>query len=378
MLDRTFASSAALWVVGAALLGCSAAPDDPNGVRGDGGNGGSGGTIPGGTAGTIPGGIGGVGTRDPNDTRDLPTRKRTCDASGMNCTCLRLGLLGTLDSMADEKDTQPFVEWLNGNSGGTATVTMITTKPTLSAAFLADYDILVVANVNGWSFSAAEKDAVHEWMLTTGGGLVTLTGFVSTPSEPPATSQLLERAGFAYTSTTTAPASGEQVPVYFENGTTNMKNCLVWSGSEAFITTPIKFTPQRDALEKLTFELDYVGAFIGWAVSPPSGATVVATDPVSSQPMAAALELDGKGRVFVFGDEWVIFRNQWEPVGTPSNQQMDAGNPCWHPAAGTEPGYFHSVQTLYQTKQFWYNAVNYVAPPNECNFVIDDPDVVVR
>src|SRR5689334_20879999 len=115
MIDRTLASHAAGWFFALALLGCSAAPDDPNGV----GQGGSGGTGTGGVSGTGVGGTipgGGTGTRDPNDMRDLPTRKRTCDASGMNCTCLRLGLLGTLDSSADEKDTQPFVDWLNGNS----------------------------------------------------------------------------------------------------------------------------------------------------------------------------------------------------------------------------------------------------------------------
>ena len=373
MTDRKLALPATSWLFALTVFACSAAPTDGNSVGGNGGSGGTGVGGTSGTAGTIIG-PGGTGMRDPNDMRDLPTRKRTCDANGMNCTCLRLGLLGTLDSSADEKDTQPFVDWLNSNSGGTATVTMITTKPTLSAAFLKDYDILVVANVNGWTFGADEKAAVHDWMLTTGGGMVTLTGFTSTATEPAATSQLIEEAGFAYTGTTAAPAQGEQVPVYFNGGTTNLKQCLVWSGSEAFITTPVKFTPQAGAMEKLTFELDYVGAFIGWAVSPPPAATVVANDPVSGQPIAAALELDGKGRLFVFGDEWVIFRNQWEPQGTPSNQQMDMYNPCWIPATSS----FHSVKTLYQTKQFWYDAVSYVAPPNECGFTIDDPDVVVR
>jgi len=374
MMDRIHASYAAPWLFVFGLFACSAAPDDPNGGGLEGGSGGTGTGGISGTGGSIIAGTGGTGVRDPNDMRDLPTRKRTCDANGMNCSCLRLGLLGTLDSSADEKDTQPFVDWLNGKSGGTATVTMITTKPTLSAAFLRDYDILVVANVNGWTFGADEKAAVHDWMMTTGGGMVTLTGFTSTASEPAATSQLLEHAGFAYTATATAPAQGEQVPVYYKGGTTNLKNCLVWSGSEAFITTPIKFTPQADDMAKLTLALDYVGAFIGWAVSAPPSATVVATDPVSGQPMAAALELEGKGRVLAFGDEWVVFRNQWEESGTPSNQQMDTGNQCWIPATSS----FHSVKTLYQTKQFWYDAVSYVAPPNECGFVITDPDVVVR
>ena len=371
-----------LWAIfaafGTALVGCSATGDDSNPVPSEGGSSGTGagGT---GVGGSIITPQGGTGTRDPNDMRDLPVRKRTCDANGMNCTCLRLALLGTLDSSADETDTTPFVTWLNGNSDGTATVTMVTTKPTIDAAFLGGYDILVVANVNAWTFSAAEKDAVHNWMLQTGGGVVSLTGFDSTAGEPAATSQLIEPAGFSYQAMATAPATGQSLPVYFEGGTTNLRNCLWWSGNrQAGITTPIRFAPQVGSMEKLTFELDYVGAFIGWAVSSPAGATVVATDPVTGLPIATALELDGKGRILVFGDEWIIFANQWLAVGTPDNGQMDMYNPCWNAPVGSEPGYFHSVQTLYQTKQFWYNAVSYVAPPNECGFTIVDPDVVVR
>lgn len=323
-------------------------------------------------------GQGGDGQRDPNDTRDLRVRERTCDASGTNCTCLRLALLGTLDSAANQKDTTPFVDWLNGNSDGTATVRMITAKPTLDAAFLGDYDILLVANVNAWTFSAAEKDAVRTWMLETGGGIVSLTGFDSSDGEPAATSQLIEGAGVSYRPTRVAEG-GQAQPVYFEGGTTDLKNCLAWTGSsEAIITTPIHFPQQAGGLEKVTSELDYVGAYIGWAVAAPPAATIVAKDPVTGQPIAAALEVDGKGRIFAFGDEWVIFANQWAPSGNPPNMQMDQYNPCWRPPDGTGAGSFHSVATLYQTKQFWYNAISWVAPPNECHFTIDDPDVVVR
>lgn len=364
----------------ALALGCSAAPEPTNPVGGgaESGTGGTGGVSGGGTGGTIPtSGTGGVGMRDPNDTRDLPVRKKVCDAAGMNCTCLRLALLGTLDSAANQKDTTPFVTWLNENSGGTATVTMVTTKPTLDAAWLANYDVLVVANVNAWSFSAAEKDAVHTWMLGTGGGMITLTGFDSTAGEPAATSQLIESAGFSYQPTRVAE-NGQSKPVYYKGGTTDLKNCLAWNGNnEAIITTPIPFMPQPGGMEKLTFELNYVGAYIGWAVSGPSAATVVANDQVTGLPIASALEIDEKGRMLVFGDEWVIFANQWVAAGTPYNMQQDQYNPCWVPPDGTKAGFFHSVQSLYQTKQFWYNAVNWVAPPNECNFTITDPDVVV-
>jgi hypothetical protein len=320
---------------------------------------------------------GGPGVKDPNDPRDVPVRQKQCDTNGV-CTCLRLALIGTLDSAADNKDTQPFIDWLNGNSDGTATVTMVATKPTLDAAFLAGYDILLVANVNGWAFSADEKTAVEKWVRESGGGIISLTGFVSTASEPADTSQLISFAGLGYTSVRSSE-NGQPKPVYYQDGTVDLKECLAWTGgSDAIITTPIQFTPQTGSLEKLTQSLSYVGAFIGFGVTAPAGATVVATDPMSGQNMAVAHEVDGKGRIFAFGDEWVIFKSQWEPTGNPNNMQMDQYNKCWQPAVGAEAGFFQSVKTLYQTKQFWYDAINWVAPPNECNFTVTDPDVVVK
>jgi hypothetical protein len=310
--------------------------------------------------------------------RDLPVRKKVCDANN-KCTCLRLALLGTLQSAAVESDTQPFVDWLNANSDGTATVTMVSSKPTLNAAFLAQYDILVVANVNGWTFSGDEKAAVETWVRDTGGGIINITGFVSTSAEPAASSQLIEFAGFEYQPPPTAPASGESVPVYYKGGSVDLKKCLHWSGTTmSHITSPIHFKPQMGSLAKLTLNLDYVGAFIGWSVAAPAAATVVATDPVTGSDIAVAHEVDGKGRIFAFGDEWVIFANQWLPKGNPDNQQMDQYNPCWHAADANGPAFFQSVQTLYQTKQFWFNAINWAAPPNECNFTVKDPDVVIR
>jgi hypothetical protein len=314
---------------------------------------------------------------DPTDTRMLPVRKKVCDGAGV-CTCLRLALLGTLDSAANDKNTQPFIDWLNGNSDGTATVTMVSTKPNLDTTFLSRYDILLVANVNAWSFSAAEKSAVERWVRESGGGIVALSGFVSTDAEPEATSQLIAFSGLRFQRPKTAE-NGQPIPIYYKSGTTDLKNCLAWTGgSDAIITTPIQFAPQMGSLAKLTLGLDYVGAYIGWSVLAPSGATVIATDPVSRADIAVAHELDGKGRVFAYGDEWAIFANQWLPRGEPHNRQMDQYNPCWQPPSGAEPAFFHSVQTLYQTKQFWFDAINWVAPPNECNFTIKDPDVIVR
>jgi hypothetical protein len=363
-----------------AALACSAGSAGTSMTRP--GTGGTGAINPGGDGGSGNGiNTGPAGMSDPNDTRNLPVRQKVCDTTGTNCTCLRLALLGTLDSKADDTNTQPFIDWLNTSSGGTATVTMISTKPTLDKTFLAGYDILLVANVNTWVFSADEQAAVADWVKTTGGGIISLTGFTSDPSEPAATSQLIKFAGITYGSTATAtPPQAQSAPVYYQGGTANMKDCLQWqpapTANKADITAPIKFTPQTGSLQKLTANLDYVGAFYGWNVVAPTGATVMGTDPVTNQPIAAAYEVMGAGRIFAWGDEWVIFKNQWEKSGTPSNMQADMYNPCWVPASGNAPAFFQSVESLYQTKQFWYDAINWVAPPNQC-FTITDTQVVV-
>lgn len=392
-MNLRFVANLALFSALASGLACSAGGDassktDPsNGTNSMGGSGpilntnGGGPVLNTGGSAPLP--------MDPNDPRNVPVRPKLCDASG-NCTCLRLALLGTLDSSANAKDTKPFIDWLNGNSDGTATVTMINAKPTVDAAFLAQYDILVIANVNGWAFSADEKAAVATWVKEQGGGLVTLTGFVSTAAEPAATSQLVEFAGMGYSGSAmgewTAPATGNITPIFYKGGATDMRNCLnLWSQAtdkEASQTTAIKFTPQTGPLEKLTASLDYVGAYIGWPVNAPAGSTVIAKDPASGKNMAVALEVQvdgqGRGRIMSFGDEWIVFTNQWQPTGTFIDMRMDPSNPCWQPAVDTTPGFYHSVKSLYQTKQFWYNIINWVAPPSECNFTIEDPDVVVK
>lgn len=354
-----------------------------------GGGGGAGGTGGGGITligpGTGGGGpsvnLGGNGTVDPNDTRDVPIRKKVCDASGA-CTCLRLALVGTLASAANTKNTDAFTGWLNGSSNGSATVTTFSTKPTVDDAFLAQFDVLLVANVNGWKFSDAEKAAVANW-VNTGGGIITLTGFTSTDTEPADTSQLISFSGLGYTSTKSA-VGGDSLSITYD-GKDIPKYCLGWSGpgnSDAQGTTPIPFTPETGDLGKLTYSLNNVGAYIGWGVTAPAGATVVATDPMSKQPMAVALEVASKGRIYAYGDEWVTLQNQWVSTGNPPNStQQDQYNLCYHMASdagASDPNnFFYSVVSFYQTKQFWYNAINWVAPPNECNFVIVDSDVQI-
>lgn len=299
-----------------------------------------------------------------------------CSETG-TCSCIRLALFGTLDSKAIDKDTSAFVEWLNASSEGTAEVTMFVEKPAVDAVFLASYDILIVANVNAWTFSDSDKQAVATWVREVGGGVLTLTGFTSEESEPQKTSDLISFSGISYGQTKVAE-QGQNLPIYYRGGSENLRNCLVRNGvssNDAVITTPIAFAASGD--ETIKANLSYVGAYIGWEVIPPAGAAIVVPDPTTARPILVATQV-GLGRVFAFGDEWVIFANQWIPDGTPTNTQMDEHNQCWVPAGESPSGtaFFHSVSSLYQTKQFWYNAVSWLAPGKEC-FVVTDEEVIL-
>ncbi|HEX2669225.1 MAG TPA: hypothetical protein VHM25_00055, partial [Polyangiaceae bacterium] len=92
---------------------------------------GSGGTGPvlgsGGSGNSLVVNPGGETTFDPNDTRDVPMREKVCDANG-KCTCLKLALLGTLTSAAEDPDTSAFTDWLTSSSEGSAATTNIPTK----------------------------------------------------------------------------------------------------------------------------------------------------------------------------------------------------------------------------------------------------------
>jgi hypothetical protein len=375
MKTRTFVLPS--FVVAIAACSASSGPENPGSVGGN-GTGSTRNVGTGGTGNLVLNELGGTGQLDPNDTRPFEPREWECDDPNdpSTCTCLRVALIGTLDSEANNKDTGPFVEWLEGKSGGTATVTRVEQKPTLTADWLNQYDVVISANINEWAFTPDEQAALENWVRTTAGGVLSLTGFESTTEEPGKTSQLISWAGVTYNAIRTAEG-GQGEPVYYKDGTTDLKNCLAWTqSSEAIITTPIKFPDLTGTMEKLSYELDYVGAYIGYGVDAPPEALVVSADPVSGANMVVAHQVGETGRILAFGDEWIIFANQWEPAGDPPNQQRDEYNICYVMPENQTGFEFHSVQSLYQTKQFWYNAISWVAPPNKC-FTIDDPEVII-
>jgi hypothetical protein len=79
----------------------------------------------------------------------------------------------------------------------------------------------------------------------------------------------------------------------------------------------------------------------------------------------------GAGKVFLFGDDWVTYTSQWLNGGQATT---DPNNPCWDATAAASC----LTGQVFQVKQFWYNCINYVAPPTECAFVVKDPSVVLQ
>ena len=100
-------------------------------------------------------------------------------ADGGNCTCITIASIGahgvTGSDTGDNGDTQSFIDWLNTQSN--ASVETFTTKPTITADFLANYDVIIfqwLADVpctsgpcaasSYWQFSSDEVSALQTWV----------------------------------------------------------------------------------------------------------------------------------------------------------------------------------------------------------------------
>ena len=98
--------------------------------------------------------------------------------------------------------------------------------------------------------------------------------------------------------------------------------------------------------------------FHGRTINPGDAKVVVKT----TDGVFAAHKEVGKGKVFVFADEWVTYTSQW---GAPLPQNLNSGDMC----------YMKGANAVFQVPQFWYNAIKFVAPRPAC-FMISDPGVI--
>jgi hypothetical protein len=293
---------------------------------------------------------------------------RHCDDAG-NCPCITVASIGHegVWGPCSTDTTTAFQDWLNTQS--TAKVdTFDATKPTLTADFLAKYDVIVlqwmVANgMKGndgapWQFSAAEVSALSDW-VNAGGGIVALNGYQATdPTQIEdiyATNQLLSFTDIQF---------NKDIQL-----TTTPGNSYCWGGADGLGASigdgGIAGTGTWNTSTPIGFHVNAVGALDMRSIKSTT-ATVDCTDGTHNY---AVHEQIGQGHVVAYGDEWITYSGEWKgrsaDAGTGSCIQASyytPGDPCY----GLTPEY------AFQISQLWYNAIVYAASAVQC-FTITVP-----
>jgi hypothetical protein len=317
----------------------------------------------GGTTGTDPGvgatgniSITTTGTNVVPDGGIVDRHAPVCDADGKNCKCTRLVSLGATATYGNGSDSvAAFLDWLNNQS--TAIVEIYKTRQTLDSAFLDKYDVIILQDLRGWSFSSAEVQALEAWVRG-GGGVMALSGYYSDDSsEITPTNALLSFTGMALKPD---EIPGQQCPeTTVQNVCPNASSACCYCWGNAIPET------EWNTTHPIALHMTRIGGYRGRAVNPGDGELVIS---YSGTPTGATKTVD-KGRVFLFGDEWITYTSQWLAGGQVSGNP-DQWNPCYDLATTK----WRTADNVFQTMQFWYNSLHYVAPPSTCNFVIEAPD----
>lgn len=282
---------------------------------------------------------------------DGSSRPERCGEAG--CTCFNIASIGHLGIYGD--NTTELINWLNTESS--AAVDLYQTKPTLTAAFLSRYDVIILqwlSDGNGgpyWQFSQSEVAALSDW-VNAGGGLITLSGFEPNSGEVTPINNLLSFTDLSYNTDNVLTMCPATLP------------CNCWGN-----TVPVG----PWAAGPIGSNITQIGGFHGRSINPGT-ATVDASgqDNAGNTIVYGAHESVGKGYVFAWCDEWVTYTSQW--LGIPAN--TGAG-----PNPYTTPGnacYNMSAAQVFQVPQFWYNAITYAAQATSCPFTINNSTVIPR
>lgn len=339
-----FRPVAALGLVLSFAWGCGAPPQNGGGGSGSGSGVGDGQTSTGGGSFTTDlsgGDLSGVDLSATDGSGGGPPSE--CDASG-HCVCIKLatwGSLGTYGAVPGMDGQDAITAWLNDNSTGEAEY--FATKPAISAESLESYDVLVLQNLSGWSFTADEKAAVEAWVRA-GGGIVSLAGYGDQPNEMTATNDLLAFSGLSYVGLQGAG----------DISTSPAETCAYCLGNS-------DAQGGWDPTHPIAANITAVGALWGRSISPGVGVTVATWN---GKRAGATVEVDG-GRVFLFHDEWVTYNSQWDGSALQQDCRTNGDQACM----GTHP------TLTYQIPQFWFNAIRWLSHAPEC-FVIRDDTIV--
>ena len=296
----------------------------------------------------------------PPDTRkaDLPPDVKGChqdDAGNWLCCPEPLHILSFgqpatygADSGGGKDNTDAFQNFMNSNTGGTATMTMVKAFSHIADLKPEKYDLIILQALYTdkpydptsqlWKFTDQDAAALQDW-VNNGGALITMSGYFSdTAVETQPLNQLLKPLGISY--------NGDDI---YTSCPDNMCYCT---------DNSIPFGNWNAAFDELTHDLRYVGVFHGRSIECSGDCQIMAMDSTQKLKMGVAKTV-GKGRVFAWSDEWVTYTSQWGLT----DGQYDSNAQC----AG------HTAKTMYSVPQFWYNVIRWVAPDNTCFTIIVPP-----
>jgi hypothetical protein len=341
-------AAAALLAAGVPIAACATAGSNSN-FNGGGSSSGSSGSSNGSSNGFGSSGAtsGNFGSSSSSGSGDGMARPQRCDEAG-KCSCFNIasighpGCTGCEGATTGGDTTTSFTDYLNAHSS--ANVDLYATKPTINAAFLGNYDVIILQGLfdncgmpgqigvnNFWTFGSEEIAALKTW-VDNGGGLITLTGFVADSTEVNPMNAILNAVTNNELSYGTADICNG-MGVFCQGESISLSG---WSQNA------------------IGMGVTTVGCFHGRPVNVSgSGATVDNHDVSFSSDVAAAHVQVGKGHVVVYEDEWITYTSQW-PGG--------AGGPACEKGcnADAEPG------AVYQVPQFWQNMINYAASATMC------------
>ena len=219
------------------------------------------------------------------------------------CDCLRVAILGSLMSTADDTNVTQFASWLESRS--TETVVQIPTGTPLTPDVLNPYKVIIVANIAGAVITPDDVYNLSQW-VGAGGGLMTLAGFTENSADMNGTNTLIQPYGVSYQLTGGAGIMGGGEP-----------------------STPVTgFMPHP-----ISTDVDKVGVYFAYPITGQGDVVVQQGGYIlgmAQQPF--------NGKLFVWADEWIMFSNQWN------------GTQC----------------TDCSVERFWINIFSFLMPDNEC------------
>jgi hypothetical protein len=184
------------------------------------------------------------------------------------CDCL---LIATLGIPGEWGEGDVFAAWLDERSDtGAASLG----DAVLTSELLAGYQVIVVQDIRGRTYSAAEVTALQNW-IEAGGGLMTLIGYGDS-TERTNVNTLLAPSGIQYDSAAILPGS-PTIPV------------TTWN------THPV-----ADMITQVGVDNGYEVVGAGTVIAQEGGFDLLRGNSL------------GAGKVLVWGDEWITYDSEWE------------------------------------------------------------------